>query len=279
MTPGSEVTLASLDGVDALVTGSSRGLGYGIAKVLAADGARVWMVAEVQAELEEAAEGIRERGGLVEVRVVDLADPGQCSSLTQELADSAPRLRVVVNNAGLLEHSAWSDLDVEHWQRTLAVNLTAPVLLTGDLLPSLLDEGGSVINISSRAGVLAFARQSAYCASKFGIEAFTRCLALELAGTRVSVNSLTPGLFLKPTSLTRSQARAAAPQEQARWHDPVELGPAFRFLAGLRGQVSGCRFDAMRLTTSLMESGPSGTLAALADVADYVPPEHEAFPA
>ena len=77
--------LESLEGVDALVTGASRGLGFGIALAYAAVGSRVWLVAEVEDELRAAAEEIREQGGLVETRVVDLADRGQRSALADEL--------------------------------------------------------------------------------------------------------------------------------------------------------------------------------------------------
>ena len=126
------------------------------------------------------------------------------------------------------------------------------------------------MKISSRAGVEGFARQTAYCASKFGIEAFTRCLALELAGSRISVNAVTPGIYLKPTSLTRRQAGAADEATRARWEDPVKLGPAFVFLAGLRGEVSGCRFDAHVLTQALERWGTEGVVGRVDEVAEYV---------
>ena len=222
--------LESLEGVDALVTGASRGLGFGIARAFAAAGTRVWLVAELEDELHAAAEQISEQGGQVEARVVDLADREQRMALADEL--SAAPLRVLVNNAAILERQAVADLEAEHWDRTLAVNLTAPVLLTRDLMPVLKRDGGSIINISSRAGVLGFSDQAAYCASKFGMEAFTRCLALELDGTRVSVNTVTPGLPIKPTSLRirrpRTQARPTGMPGTTRSSSP----PRFDFSLG-----------------------------------------------
>ena len=177
--------LESLADVDALVTGASRGLGFGIARAYAAAGARVWLVAEVEDELRVAADEIGEIGGRVEARVVDLANEKRRSGLASELAAESG-FRVLVNNAAILDRRTISELSKDHWDRTLAVNLTAPVLLTRDLLPTLTRGGGSIINVSSRAGVLGFGRQAAYCASKFGIEAFTRCLALESASQRAS---------------------------------------------------------------------------------------------
>ena len=82
------------------------------------------------------------------------------------------------------------------------------------------------MNVSSRAGVSAFEGQTAYCASKFGIEAFTRCLAQELAGSAVSANTVTPGLRIKPTSITRADAEATDEETRSGWSDPIELGPA-----------------------------------------------------
>ena len=259
------------DGVDALVTGAGRGLGRGIAAALAAAGARVWLAAEVAYELECTAERIRDAGGRVETCVADLSREDERDRLTRRITREAADLRVVVNNAGVLERQPLETLDREHWDRAMRVNLEAPVFLTRDLLPTLLRRGGSIVNVSSRAGIEAFPAQIAYCASKFGIEAFTRCLALELAGSSVSVNAVTPGIRLKPTSLTRREAEAADEATRARWEDPAKLGPAFVFLAGLRGEVSGCRFDARVLTQALKEWGTERVVRRAAEVADYGP--------
>ena len=215
---------------------------------MATAGARVWLVSEFREELEWTASDIRAAGGEARILVADLGRDDARKGLVRALREQAPGLRVIVNNAGVLEREPVASLDAAHWRRIMSVNLEAPVFLTRDLLPLLGEEGGSVINVSSRAGTGAFPRQSAYCASKFGMEAFTRCLAMELAGSPISANTVTPGLSIKPTSLTRRDAERTDAVTRARWQDPVRLGPAFLFLAGLRGQVSGCRFDAWTLT-------------------------------
>ena len=261
----------SVSGVDVLVTGSGRGLGRGVAQAMAAAGARVWLVAEVPEELEWTASDIRAVGGEARVCVVDLGREDDRNRLVRTLHDRARKLRVIVNNAGVLERQPLAALDAGHWRRVMSVNLEAPVFLTRDLLPLLQEEGGSVINVSSRAGVGAFERQAAYCASKFAIEAVTRCLALELAGSSISANTLTPGLSIKPTSLTRHDAERADAATRARWQDPVKLGPAFLFLAGLRGQVSGCRFDALELASALETWGARGTMSRIHEIAEYTP--------
>lgn len=238
---------------------------------MAAAGARVWLVSEVQEELEWTASDIRAAGGDARILVADLGREDARNGLVRTLRKEARKLRVIVNNAGVLEREAVVSVDAEHWRRIMSVNLEAPVFLTRDLLPLLGDEGGSVINVSSRAGTGAFARQAAYCASKFGMEAFTRCLALELAGLPISVNTVTPGLSIKPTSLTQRDAERADAATRAGWRDPVGLGPAFLFLAGLRGQISGCRFDAWTLTRALEQQGTRGVTSRIHEIADYTP--------
>lgn len=260
----------SLKGIDALVTGAGRGLGTGVAAALASAGARVWLAAEVPEELDWTAARIRDAGGRAEICVADLSRENERDHLARRVTREADNLRVIVNNAGVLERQPLEAVDRGHWDRTMRVNLEAPVFLTRDVLPVLRRRGGSVINVSSRAGVEGFATQTAYCASKFGIEAFTRCLALELMGSSVSVNAVTPGIHLKPTSLTRRDAEAADANTRARWEDPATLGPAFVFLAGLRGEVSGCRFDAHVLTQALEGWGPDGVVDRAHEVAEHV---------
>ena len=267
------MTIEPLAECATLVTGSSRGLGLGVARVFAKEGARVWMTSEAEDELHEAAGEIRAGGGDVETRVVDLTDREACVTLARELLASTQTLRVLVNNAGVLERRPVMDLDLDSWDRTLAVNLTAPALLCRELAPALARTGGSIINVSSRAGTLAFPTQAAYCASKFAIEAVTRCLAMELTGSPVSANTVTPGLRIKATSLTRADAPSAPAAEQASWNDPAELGPAFVLLAGLRGQVSGCRFDALTLTRAIETFGGEAVLHRIADFSEHIPPD------
>lgn len=271
MPASSDTRLVGVAGVDAFVTGSGRGLGRGIAQAMAAAGARVWLAAEVPDELEWTASGIRAAGGEAHILAADLGREDERNGLVRTLREQARRLRVIVNNAGVLEREPVASLDAAHWRRIMSVNLDAPVFLTRDLLPLLGAEGGSVINVSSRAGTGAFPQHAAYCASKFGIEAFTRCLALELAGSPISANTVTPGLSIKPTSLTQRDAERADAATRARWRDPVELGPAFLFLAGLRGQISGCRFDAWTLTQALEQWGARGAMSRIHEIAEYTP--------
>ena len=246
--------------VDAVVTGAGRGLGRAIALALAADGARVWICSEIRSELDMTASLIERAGGAVQVVETDLSDPGECAAFTNAVIQGAARLQVIVNNAAVWKVTPVVDMTLSQWSETLAVMLTAPFLVTRDLLPLLEQEGGSVISISSRSAVMPFEGEGAYCAAKYGVEALTQVLALELGSRNISVNTLTPGLRIKPTSLTDQQAQAIPGSERNSWKDPMEIMPAFLFLAGLRGQVSGRRFDAFELTSALKELGREETL-------------------
>lgn len=238
-----------------VVTGAGRGLGRAIALGMAREGATVWICARTKPELEETASRIRKEGGAVEVRTVDLVDAGACSDFISNVLIVAGRVDVLVNNAAILDLLPIDQLDQKLWEQTLAVNLTAPFVLSKSVLPSMLTTGGSIINVSSRAGAAGFANEAAYCSSKFGLEGLTRALAVELSECGVSVNTITPGLKIKPTSITDIQAAERSSDEQKFWNDPAQLVPAFVWLSCLRGEVSGQRFDAHVLSRALRAEG------------------------
>jgi gluconate 5-dehydrogenase len=253
---------------DAVVTGAGRGLGRAVALALAAEGTSVWICSENRSELAATASLIAEAGGQARPIQTDLSDPDACRAFVEMVTRDASQLRAIINNAAVLRLTRLEDLTLSEWSHTIAVNLTAPVLLTRDFLPLLADAGGSVINVSSRAGVIPFEGEAAYCASKYGIEAFTKCLALELGSSPVSVNTITPGIKIKPTSITEEQIPTVPTAERNTWADPIEITPAFLFLARLRGEVSGRRFDALTLTRALERYGRDETLARIDELSE-----------
>lgn len=223
-----------LAGRQAIVTGAARGLGRAVADALQNEGASVY-----RWDREEA----------------DLSDTKAVLAHVETLRRRFPSLDVLVNNAGVLRRAPLGSVSDGAWSETLAVNLTAPFLLMRELLDALRAEGGgSVINISSRAGIHGFAEQAAYCASKFGIEGLTRAAAFDLANAPVSVNTVTPGLRIKPTMMT-DQEEAEVSAEERVWHDPARLAPAFVYLALARGRPTGRRFDALRLSERIEREG------------------------
>jgi NAD(P)-dependent dehydrogenase (short-subunit alcohol dehydrogenase family) len=238
-----------------VVTGAGRGWGRAIAVEMAREGATVWICARTGGELEKTAHQIRAVGGHVEPYEVDLSNERALVEFTAACLQRARRVAVLINNAGMLGLTPIDELSSEEWSRNLAVNLTAPFLLIRAFLPGMRERGGSIINVSSRAGVTGFKDEAAYCTTKFGLEGLTRALAVELAGQQVSINTITPGLKIKPTSITDEDFTALPEETRRQWNDPVLLNPAFVYLSGLRGEVSGLRFDAHRLSEALRREG------------------------
>lgn len=257
-----------LEGHAALVTGASRGLGLGIAKALASAGAEVWVVAENAEELERACVTVSGPAPLHPI-VADLRRKTDAARLIAAVQQRRPRLSVLVNNAALQPLKSLSDTDDSTWDAALAVNLTAPFLLTRMALPLMRDDGGSVINVSSRAGFEGFACEAAYCATKFGLEGFTRAAALELSPLGISVNSVVPGARIKPTGVEQVVFDALPAAERAQYRDPATFAPAIQLLALLRGRPSGLRFDLARLTGDVARLGFDAALASAATLAEF----------
>ena len=244
----------------AVVTGAGRGLGRAVAGAFAAAGHRVALVDITDNELIVATDDLRSRRLDVRAFRADIADERSVATLAAAVRATFGTPRVLVNAAAILEERPFVASDFVAWQRTIAVNLSGPWLCTRAFLPAMLAAGrGSIINVTSRAGIEPFAGETAYCAAKFGLEGFSRALALELAGTGVAVNLITPGISIKPTSLTVAAFAGLPPAERARYADPTLLTPAFLHLATAdeRG-VSGQRFDAHSLSRQLRDGAAGG---------------------
>jgi len=259
-----------LTGTRALVTGASRGLGRGIAVALAAEGASVTIVAEDTRELLEARAALAATGANANAVCVDLGDRSQLLDFCRVLETGVEAPDVLVNNAAVLHRQTVEETSDADWEETMAVNLAAPFLLMRALAGRLAERGGSVVNVSSRAGVTGFDEEAAYCAAKFGIEGLTRAIAVEWRDRPVSVNTITPGVRIKPTGVTAAEFASWGGEQQARYEDPATLGPAFVLLATLRGSPTGCRFDAGRLVRAIRQEGFEETAERLVSLAETV---------
>jgi NAD(P)-dependent dehydrogenase (short-subunit alcohol dehydrogenase family) len=180
----------------ALVTGGGRGIGAAVALAYARQGAELVLASRTDDELVAVANEARALGATVHAVSADVADVDQVERLVRSAIKTFGRLDVLVNNAGVGhdEVPTW-EIDPADWDRTLAVNLRGPYLMARAVLPRLLERGaGSVINVSSICGSVAYAHYGAYTASKFGLEGLTRVLAEETKKTGVRVNAVDPGL-------------------------------------------------------------------------------------
>lgn len=187
----------------ALVTGASRGIGAATAKVLAADG---WSVAVNYSRDREGAESIAssiEDGGGTALAVgADVSDSAATDEMVTEVGERLGPVLVLINNAGITADNLSMRLSDEDWSRVLDVNLTAAFRLTRAAIgPMMRQRFGRVINVSSVVGLRANPGQANYAASKAGLIAFTRTVAVEVARRGVTVNAVAPGLIA--THLTR----------------------------------------------------------------------------
>ena len=172
--------IRTLEGRIALVTGASSGLGRATAIALARAGADVAIVARSEEELDSVRGEITKVGRRALVLPVDLASVDDTTGAVRQSVEELGRVDVLVNAAGTDTPGTVEALDIEGWDRTLAVNLRAPFLLSKAAFPHMREGGGgTIINISSVAGKKGWANASAYCASKFGLTGFTEALADE----------------------------------------------------------------------------------------------------
>jgi NAD(P)-dependent dehydrogenase (short-subunit alcohol dehydrogenase family) len=186
-----------LEGRVALITGASRGIGRAIARGYAREGAAVSVTARTAADLESLVEEVRQGGGRAVAIPADLADPAAPARVVQQVLESFGTIDILVNNAGIGSSSSprpLVDFDDAFWNKTLALNLTAPYLFSKAVLPVLLaKKWGRIINIASINGKLPAIHGAAYTASKHGLLGLTRTLALEVAREGITVNAICPG--------------------------------------------------------------------------------------
>jgi 3-oxoacyl-[acyl-carrier protein] reductase len=180
-------------GASCLVTGAGRGIGRAIAKALAAEGAKLTLVARTASEIDSLAEEIRTRGGSALAIAGDVRQRAVCDDAVARAVGAHGGLHVLVNNAGVGAQAPVAETDDETWSRILDTNLTAVFRTTRAALPHLAERGGHIFMISSLAGANAIAGMAAYCASKAALDHFTACLMLEVRKQGIKVTTLAPG--------------------------------------------------------------------------------------
>ena len=175
-----------------LVTGGGRGIGRAIAHALAGPDTLVAIAGRTRSQLESTAADLERLGGRALAIEMDVTDEASVAAGMQALRKAAPRLDVVVNNAGVGGGEPVAGSRVDNWRRIIDTNLTGTYLVTREAV-DMLQDGGRIVNISSVLGRFGVPGYTAYCASKHGVIGFTRALALELAPRRITVNALSPG--------------------------------------------------------------------------------------
>lgn len=184
--------MGQLAGKTALVTGGTRGIGLAISRRLAEEGARVAVVARRQDDVRTTVESLRESGHDALGLCGDVTDDADVARAFGALLDWAGHLDVLVNNAAIDDRTGFADITRKAWERVLAVNLTAPFLLT-QRAARVMRPGSSVINISSIDAHGAERPYASYVAAKAGLAGLTKAAAVELAAAGIRVNSVSPG--------------------------------------------------------------------------------------
>ena len=197
-----------LHGKTALVTGSTSGIGLGIACRLAAQGANI--VLNGFGDVAAAKGAIAERGARLTYHDADMSNPQQIEALMTHAVREFGAIDILVNNAGIQHVANVEDFPVERWDAIIAINLSSAFHTTRLALTAMkARQWGRVINIASAHGLVASAQKSAYVTAKHGIVGFTKSVALEVATSGITVNAICPGWVLTPLVQKQVDARAA----------------------------------------------------------------------
>jgi NAD(P)-dependent dehydrogenase (short-subunit alcohol dehydrogenase family) len=184
----------------ALVTGAASGIGRATALRLAEEGAQVVALdlhAEPLAETAALA-GAGSGAGAVETRVGDVSDPALAAAVIEEIVGHHGRLDVLANVAGILRTAHTHEHPIELWDQVLAINLTGTFAFCRAAIPALLDSHGNIVNVSSTAALAGAPWSAAYAASKGGVLALTRTIAVEYAKQGLRCNAVCPGSITTP---------------------------------------------------------------------------------
>ncbi len=184
---------SDMTGRAAIVTGAAAGLGRATALRLARAGAAICLVDIDSGGLEDTDRELRSAGVDTLVQVADLAQGQTCAEIVENAVASFGRLDALCNIAAAFIPAHSTEMDDDQWDRTIAVNLSAPFRLIRSALPHLLDADGAVVNVTSCAAFQGQAYTAAYCATKAGLTHMTKALAMEYIHRPVRINAVAPG--------------------------------------------------------------------------------------
>ena len=243
-----------LSGKTALVTGASKGIGRAIALAYAAKGANVALVARSEDALNVLAAQIGELAREALPIAADLGDEAEIKRVAATVLERFNRVDILVNNAGIIHPMIdLVDFDPGLWRRVIDVNLIGPALLTGAVLPSMIDRGsGTVINVSSIGGRKGSAGRTAYRAAKSALINLTESVAAEAKPHGINVNCICPGPVDTEGFREAYPERSSSPALMR----PEEIAEIAVFLASdASSAITGTAIDAFGNSNSLFQSG------------------------
>jgi 3-hydroxybutyrate dehydrogenase len=220
-----------LTGKTALVTGSTSGIGLGIAKILAHHGANV--ILNGFGDVEYAKRQVSEFEGLIGYHPADMSKPDEIAAMVKYAEMEMGGVDILVNNAGIQHVAPIDEFPVDRWDAVIAINLTSAFHTTRLLLPAMkVRRWGRIINIASAHGLVASVNKSAYVAAKHGLVGMTKAVALETATTGITCNAICPGWVLTPLVQKQVDARAlqdGVSNEEAKRRLLGEKQPSLQF--------------------------------------------------
>ncbi|MBI3223257.1 MAG: SDR family oxidoreductase [Nitrosomonadales bacterium] len=183
----------NLSGKRIILTGAAGGIGYRVALLLAAKGAKLALVERNAQRVEEICAEINNDGGSATPIVLDLSAEGAAQQVVASAIQSIGGVDIVINNAGIMDFTLFEQHDPKRIEQMISINVVAPMLLVRAALPHLLAQNsGRIVNIGSAFGSIGFAHFATYCASKFAMRGFSEALRRELVDTQVGVTYVSP---------------------------------------------------------------------------------------
>lgn len=229
--------LFDLTGRTALVTGSSQGLGFALARGLAEAGAAIVLNGRDEAKLARAAESVRALGGRVAVAAFDVTNGGAAAEAVARVEAEFAPIDILINNAGIQRRAPLAEMTEEQWRTVIDTNLTSAFLVARAVAPRMIARGrGKIINVCSVMTEVSRPTIGNYAASKGGLKMLTRAMAVEWAKHGLQCNGIAPGYFV--TELNRALVEnvefnrwICGRTPAGRWGQPEELVGAAVFLA------------------------------------------------
>ncbi|MBQ1455763.1 MAG: 3-oxoacyl-[Thermoguttaceae bacterium] len=225
-----------LNGQVAVVTGATRGIGFGVAKALSKAGAAVACIGTNAEKLNASVEQINSDGGKATAFICNVADSAAVKQTAAEILEQyGSRVDIMVNNAGITRDTLLRVMTDEQWDDVIAVNLRGPFLVTRAFISAMRKKKyGRVVNIASISGMIGNRGQANYSASKAGVIGFTRTVAKEVANRNITVNAISPGFIetdmtavLDPMIVTEMKNRIPV----GRFGQPEDIANAVLFFA------------------------------------------------
>jgi NAD(P)-dependent dehydrogenase (short-subunit alcohol dehydrogenase family) len=241
----------------ALVTGSGRGLGWGIARAFGRAGARVCISDINPDELARSARDLAEDGTEHLSLHLDVSDLAEFRAVVRQVAGRWGRLDVLVHNAIYMPLITFEETTPEDWWRQIHVGLGGTFNGTRAVWDLMKAQGGGhIIGVASGSSFRGYKKEIGYCTVKHGLEGFVKALSFEARAHHIALNTIGIGAAIKPTRITWAEFDQAPPAVKAAWADPIELGKAWVWLAGQpTGRFSGYRFDAATIIKTIAAEG------------------------